>query len=159
MNNSGESTISLEKVTSGLVAIPANISSPMKKRESLSEYVYRVMREEEIKSAAELQRRAAACGENISDSTVNNILIGMPTDMKISTIRALAMGLGRTLDEVLAVVLGNPVTDSGFSESELGRIWQLQQGLSAEDKKFYTRQLEVIVRDMQATKRLRKKSE
>jgi transcriptional regulator with XRE-family HTH domain len=153
------STIYLEKVTSQLGDLPANISDPMKKRETLAEYVYRVMQEEEIKSATQLQKRAFACGENISDSTINNILLGAPSDMRLSTIRALAIGLGRTLDEVLTVVLGNPVMDPGFSESELARIWELQQGLSAEDKKFYTRQLEVIVRDMQTTKRLRKKSE
>ena len=147
------------KVTSALVEDSASLSDSMKKRESLSEYVYRVMQEEEIRSATQLQKRALACGENISDSTINNILLGIPSDMRLSTIRALALGLGRTLEEVLTIVLGNPATDPSFSESELARIWQLQQELPAEDKRFYTRQLEMIVRDMQATKRLRKKPE
>lgn len=159
MNTVCPSTTFLGKVTNELGEASANIPSSMKNRESLSEYVYRVMREEEIASATQLQKRASACGENISDSTINNILLGTPSDMRLSTVRALALGLGRPLDEVLAVVIGTPSHKKGFSESELARIWELQQGLSAEDKQFYTRQLEMIVKDMQATKRLRKKAD
>jgi hypothetical protein len=77
--------------------------------------------------------------------------------MRLSTIRALALGLGRSIDEVLGVMLGNPAADPAFSESELARIWQLQKELPAEDQKFYTRQLEMIIRDMQATRRLRRR--
>jgi hypothetical protein len=135
------------------------LADSMKRRESLAEYVYRVMREEEIASASQLQARAKALGEDISDSTINNILLDQPTDMRLSKLRALALGLGRPLLEVVSVANGTATTEEGFSQSELARIWELQQGLGAEDRKFYTRQLEIIVRDMQATKRLRKKSD
>lgn len=145
-------TISLGKVTSELAEPFRILPARMKKQESLAEYVYRCMTEHKPPlTAKDVQDRARAQGESISDSTVNNILTDASADMRVSTIRALAIGIHRPVEEVVAKAFGYQVGEAELKKGLLANLVELYEGLSSdEDKKYYGRQIDTLIREMQA---------
>jgi hypothetical protein len=128
----------------------------MKPTEDLSSYIARVMKEEGISNAKELEGRVKASGGDLSDSTINSWLDAPPRDYRLSSLVSLAGGLNRPVLEVVAVALFEPIRDRGFSSSEFAEFYDRYKEMpNGEDKRFFTRQIQNLTSQLPA-KRQRK---
>lgn len=75
--------------------------------EALSDYVRRVAYEKRL-SYREIAKRA---GQRISHGTVSDIINRRSKDIKAETLKALALGLGVTEEEVFAIARGKSISD------------------------------------------------
>lgn len=66
--------------------------------ETLQQFVTRKMREKNL-TIRQVAQRAREQGHKISEGYINNILTGIATDPRVSSLHALAVGLGITKEE------------------------------------------------------------
>lgn len=155
-------TISLGKVTSHVVGGFYILPEHMKRKETLGEYVRRwMMSHTPNLTAKDVEARARLREHDISDSTINNVLGDVGSDMRMSIIKGLSAGLGRPIEEVAAVAFGYQLTDDEFGKSAFANLWRLYQDLpTEEDQKYFSRQIDAMAKEMQAliTKPKRRKS-
>lgn len=114
---------------------------------SLADYVRYWMKEYGLTNeqvSAEAKRRKASIGK----STVDDIVQGNTKGPSVHTLHALAMGLGRPLDEVVGAVLGEPVNKAGFKRSEFYNLYDAFQQLATSDQKLFKKMLEMLDREM-----------
>lgn len=117
-------------------------------QENLSEYVQRIMRENAL-TALEVKRVSQRRGGEISRANVQAILQGKTPNPGIITLRDLAWGLSRPVEEVLAHALGLPPTENAaFLKSELANIWELSKHLPIAEQRFFKRLLQMIEHDL-----------
>lgn len=117
----------------------------------LRDYVKTIMKEEGLSYQA-IETNALKHGYSISRGTVQGIAReDDPTDNPgIYTLVALAYGLGRTIEEVLVVALGDELKSAtSLQKGELAAISELAKQLSAPaDFKFYRRLLQMVEREL-----------
>lgn len=156
MNAAQESITFSGKLTSILGCRSCKLKRPMKP-EPFGKYVARIMRTGRL-SALEVERRAKVEAEargleethKISDSSVNGIINDESGGLTMPRLIALAWGLGRPLEEVVGKAFGFEVREEAIaSNGDLMRIWELQKALLADEKKYFTRQIEDLVEKMQ----------
>lgn len=124
------------------------IPLPMKQRQTLAEYVNQVMIDNGEKPK-DVEARSRRARDPISDSAIGKILLDQTKNPGILTLRALARGLGRPIEEVVAAALGDlPVESLGFKQSEVADFWVVLDRLPAAEQKFYKRCLQMLKRDM-----------
>lgn len=105
-----------------------------KKPDSLSEYLLRVLREEDL-SQSEIEKRARQKGHSISQAYLSRLLAGTHTNPSPAKLLALAAGLNRPIDELLTVVSGGNLRDTLRTPELtvlLSKFQQLQQVDQAE---------------------------
>lgn len=127
---------------------------PMQPRSdnALRDYILRIMQDENL-SYKRIADRALEQGYQISRGTIQGITKPDPdaaTDNPgIFTLVALAYGLDRTVEEVLAVTLGDELKSaSALQKGELAAISELAKQLRPGDKKFYRRFLQMLEREL-----------
>jgi transcriptional regulator with XRE-family HTH domain len=118
--------------------------------ESLQDYVNRIMLENPELSEVKVSKRAAHMRKKISAGYVSNIRSGSATNISIERLKALAAGLGRPAEEVLAVAFGKALTeDNKFQESLFASLWNEFQHLSPGDQKEMRPMIEMVRNEIQ----------
>ena len=91
--------------------------------ETLAEYVYRVMKEKNIKSL-DVEARSIEAGNRIADSYVTNIARGVNKNPTIEKLNALAGGLGVDKVELFKVASGIKDSEEVWTPQSLIRVLQ-----------------------------------
>jgi len=115
-------------------------------QESLADYVRRVIRDKELS----YRKVAARSGDEISASTISDIIKGRYSNLTARTQAALAKGLGVTLREVQAVIEGGPGDEDEFRQSILHMLHEKAKTASAEDKRFIDRTIKNLLSDLES---------
>lgn len=115
----------------------------------LRDYVQRVMREKGL-SYPEVAAAAKKRGGDIGKSTVQQIATGTTTNPGIFTLQALALGLNRPFEEVLASALGTPLAETNsFHKSEWANVWELSSHLPLTEQRIIKRYLQMLEREIE----------
>lgn len=117
--------------------------------DALAFYVRRVMKEHDLTVYA-VQAQARKRGGSLGKSTVDAILQKTLKNPGVFTLRELAWGLGKPVDEVMAVALGeSPIHENaGYSKSALANIWDLYKQLGKSDQRFFDRVFDMADREI-----------
>lgn len=135
-----------------LVIVPAASEPsdpPMRNsvQDSLRDYVLRVMRESNL-TALDVHKNSKRRGGDIARSTVQMIVQGKTPNPGIITLRDLALGLMRPLDEVITNALGQTaVENSGFLKSELANVWEVLKDLPLGEQRMFKRYVQMLERE------------
>ena len=113
---------------------------------SLADYVRYWMNEYGLTNV-EVSAAAKRHKKTIGKSTVDDILQGT-TGSSIHKLHALALGLGRPLEEVINAALGEQIIKAGLKRSELANVDATFQQLTNSDQKIFKRFLEMLDREM-----------
>jgi hypothetical protein len=118
--------------------------------ETPREYVKRIIAEMPGGSTAMIAQRAQRLGYKLSAGYVANISAGTADNLTIQLARALAAGLGRPEEEVLAVFRGKQLTDEvTYKESLFAVMWCEFSQLSGKDQKELRPVIEMLQREIQ----------
>lgn len=142
------STRILEKVTTIVEADCEIVPLPPMKRRTFAEYVDQVMLANGEKPK-DVEARSRLKGDPISDAQVGNILLEKVKNPGILTLRALAKGLGRPVEEVLAAALVEvPIEERAYKESDFANLWDIYKDLPNGEQKVFKRYLQMLQREM-----------
>lgn len=126
------------------------VEFPMKRR-TLAQYVDQVMIENGEKPK-DVEARSKRAGMPISDAQIGKILLEQVKNPGIHTLRALAKGLGRPIEEVIAAALGDlPGESNAFKDSDFAALWEVYRSLPPAEQKIFKRYLEMLRREMLST--------
>lgn len=140
--------IFLEISTNMLAEDCGILPEPMRQPRTLAEYVAQVLSENGEKPK-DVEARSKRLRDPISDATVGNILLETVKNPGILTLRALAKGLGRPVEEVIAAALTDlPTEDKGFQESDFAHLWEVYKNLPNGDQKTFKRYLLMLRHEM-----------
>jgi hypothetical protein len=124
------------------------VPPPMRQRRSLAEYVDQVMIENGEKPK-DVEARSKRAGYPISDAQIGNILLEKVKNPGILTLLALAKGLGRPVEEVIAAALAElPTESAAFKESEFASLWDIYRQLPNGEQRIFKRYLQMLRREM-----------
>lgn len=141
------STTFREKLSTIVEADCEIVEFPMRRR-TLAEYVDQVMIENGDKPK-DVEARSKRAGFPISDAQIGKILLERVKNPGILTLRALAKGLGRPIEEVIAAALGDLATEnSAFKDSDFADLAVIYKDLPGTEQKFYKRVLQMLRREM-----------
>lgn len=144
------STTFREKVTTIVDEDCEIVQFPMRRR-TLAEYVDQVMIENGEKPK-DVEARSKRAGYPISDAAVGKILLEQTKNPGILTLLALAKGLGRPVEEVIAAALVElPSESAGFKESDFASLWEIYRNLPTGEQKIFKRYLQMLRREMLST--------
>lgn len=116
--------------------------------ELLSIYVQNVMKEYGL-TVYGVERQARRRGGKLGKSTVDGIINGTVKNPGILTLRELAWGLGRPVEEVVAAALGIPNTEkTGFTKGDFANLWDSYSQLDKACRNFIDKVLEMLDREM-----------
>lgn len=105
------------------------------RRESPQDYINRVMRDAGL-SHRKVAERAKALGLKLSAGYVHNVASGDVENPSLGLIEAIAAGLGRPVEEVIAVFRRKPITDeTGYKESLFAVLWNEFKELPSKEQK------------------------
>lgn len=123
------------------------VEFPMRYR-TLAEYVDQVMIENGDK-ARDVEARSKRAGYPISDAQIGKILLEQVKNPGILTLRALAKGLGRPIEEVIGAALGDRASENPvFRDSDFADLAIIYKDLPNGEQKFYKRVLQILRREM-----------
>jgi hypothetical protein len=120
--------------------------------EAFSQYLKFWMRERGLQYPIELVDRAARKGAQISNTKVNTVLLGQYANHRMRLLEAIALGIGRPLEEVFQAALGYvpaPVEHPDFKESDMAHLWHVMRQLSPKKRKFYDRMIRMLANDIE----------
>lgn len=117
--------------------------------DALAAYVRKVMRENNLTVYA-VERQARKRGGTLGKSTVDAIVQGTLKNPGIFTIRELAWGLSRPVEEVVSVALGTLTSDTaGFKKSDVANLWEgYTQLIKKSDQRVIERIFEMLDREI-----------
>lgn len=142
------STIFLENLTTILDRNCATLPAPMKQRRTFAQYLNQVMLDSGERPK-DVEDRSKRKGDPISDATVNNILLEKVKNPGILTLRALAKGLGRPIEEVVNAALHDlPLEEHAYQESDFANLWDIYKDLPNGEQKVFKRYLQMLQREM-----------
>lgn len=128
----------------GIVREPSNNPMPAEPENALADYVRRVMQENGL-SAEAVSKLAKRRGGSLPRSTVQQIVLGGTPNPGVHTLKLLAWGLSRPVEEVIAVALGTPSVQS----SDFANLEELYRQLTLPDQRGVKRYwLQVMEREM-----------
>lgn len=136
----------------GICILPVPIKEPMPSPEerpldALAVYVREVMTDHGL-SVYAVEKQARKRGGTLGKSTVDAILQGRLSNPGIFTLRELAWGLSRPVEELLAITLGTAVGDTaGFKKSDLANIYEQYSQMSKGDQRFFDRMFDMLDRE------------
>lgn len=138
----------MEKVTNIMGEDCEILPEPMRQIKTLAEYVAQVLSENGEKPK-DVEARSKRMRDPISDATVGNILLETVKNPGILTLRALAKGLGRPVEEVIAAALSDlPSEEKGFQESDFAHLWEVYKNLPNGDQRVFKRYLTMLRHEM-----------
>jgi len=123
------------------------------KQEDLSEYVRRVMTEENI-SQRSLVDRAERYGYRITQSYISQIISGSATNITIEKLQALAAALNRPEEELFDIARGSKSDPDLLNDAVMSSLLAKYSKLSAQDKTEMMLLLKALDREIE--ERLRK---
>lgn len=138
-----------DAITAGEFAIvrPTNQEMTTQLQDSLRDYVLRTMKENNL-SAVDVAKNSQRRGGGIARATVQMIIQSKTHNPGIITLRDLARGLMRPLDEVLAHALGQaPAEHPNFLKSDLANLWELAKDLPPAEQKLFKRFVQIMERE------------
>lgn len=142
------STRFLENLTTIVGDERAILRVPMRQRRTLAEYVDQVMIENGEKPK-DVEARSKRLGDPISDATIGNILLEKVKNPGVLTLRALARGLGRPVEEVIAAALVDlPAENPAYKESDFANLWEIYKELSISEQRIWKRYFQMAAREM-----------
>lgn len=115
--------------------------------ESLADYVLRVMREKDL-SQMKVSERAKAEGFSIAQSYINKITSNAAGELTVPKIEALAKGLGRPFEEVLAVYRGDRLVEEKINDALANAAFSGYPKLGKKDKEALTPLLRALQREI-----------
>jgi len=106
------------------------------------------MRENNL-TALDVHKNSKRRGGDIARSTVQMIVQGKTPNPGILTLRDLAWGLMRPLDEVIANALGQTaVENTGFLKSEWANVWEMAKDLPLGEQRVFKRYVQMLEREV-----------
>jgi len=142
------STTFVEKVTTIVGSDCEIVPLQMKERKTLAQYINQVMVENGEKSSA-VEARSKRVGDPISESSINNLLLEKVKNPGVFTLRALARGLGRPVEEVLAAALAELPKDSAvYKETDFANLWEIYKDAPNSEQRIFKRYLQMLAREM-----------
>jgi hypothetical protein len=96
-------------------------------KETLSDYVRRVMREKNL-GVRDIERNSAKAGKKIAASHISKVATGVITNLTADKIVGLALGLNVDPHEVFAVISGHPIKEA--SSPDLRRFAKIITALA-----------------------------
>lgn len=136
----------------GICILPIRPNDPMDSPEerpldALAAYVRKVMTDHNL-SVYAVEKQARKRGGTLGKSTVDAVLQGRLSNPGIFTLRGLAWGLSRPVEEVIAVTVGTAVGDTaGFKKSDLANIYDQYSLMGKSDQRFFDRMFEMLDRE------------
>ena len=115
----------------------------MKPKESLRDYVRRVIAQKGL-SHVKVAERARKLGHDLSPGTVNTVIQATVVSPKVSTLQALAAGLGEPEDDLFALARGKQPASTG----EWASIESEYKHLSESDKKELRPVIEMLKQEI-----------
>lgn len=138
------STSKTEKSNVILNGLGGTLPLTMSRVESPQEYVNRVMQQAGM-THRRIADRARALGHKLSAGYVHNIASGLVDNPSIRLVQALAAGLGRPEDEVIAVFRGKQIAgDAAFQNSLFGVMGAEFSTLGPKDQKELRLAIEML---------------
>jgi transcriptional regulator with XRE-family HTH domain len=133
-----------------IVAAPNDNSMTEPELENrLGDYVRRVMQENGL-DYVRVSKIASRRGASIGKTAVQQIVQGSTTNPGIFTVRALALGLGRPVEEVIAAALGTALVDSNnYKASDFANLADLYRQLPLPEQRGFKKYwLQVMEREI-----------
>lgn len=134
----------------GIVAAPnKNSMSQAESENPLGDYVRHVMQENGL-DYVRVSKIASSRGASIGKTAVQQIVQGSTTNPGIYTVRALALGLGRPVEEVIAAALGTAFIDSNnYRSSDFANLADLYRQLPLPEQRGFKKYfLQVMEREI-----------
>lgn len=114
------------------------------KRETLAEYLLRITREENLSGYA-IER---ASGGQLSQSYFNRLKNGSETNPSVPIIEALAKGIGRPFEELLAVVRGKDPNDDKLADERFVALHFTYKGIGKKKRERADQVLQMLEREL-----------
>lgn len=140
----------ITEVGSDIVPSPSqNLMAETPSNNPLGDYVRRVMQENGL-DYVRVSKMASKRGSSIGKTAVQQIVQGHTTNPGIYTVRALALGLGRPVEEVIAAALGIPALETNsYKASDFANLAELYKLLPLPEQRGYRKYwLQVMEREM-----------
>ena len=120
----------------------------MNRTETLAEYIFRVMREENL-SYSDLVRRAEKKGFKITQSYLSKIVNEAAGDVSVGKLKAIAAGLGRREQEVFAVASGTQLEKDEVEDAMFNALAFGYKKLTDKDKERIAVLLKALEREIE----------
>lgn len=118
------------------------------KRETLQDWVRRKLRETGY-SHQNVSDRAKRAGHKLSTGYVNNLAQGDADNPSVKLIKAIAAGFGVSVEEVIAVCFGSPLSeDRAFQKSDFAALAQAYESLPPEVQRQKKPLLDMLMREI-----------
>jgi hypothetical protein len=125
------------------------LSAVMKRRETLSDFVLRIMREKGI-SNVKVSKRARALGADLSPAFVQTVIQKSTESPGVQKVKALALGLGEPEDLLFEIARGRQLSDeSWFKGSVFATMANEFRRLSDADKRELLPTVEMLKREIE----------
>lgn len=142
---STEISLNLETISAGPFGM---LSGSDMKNESLQDWVKRKLLETGY-SHQKVAERARTRGHKISAGYVNNLAQGDADNPSAKLMKGIAAGFGVPLEEVIAVVFGQPLSeDRAFQKSDFAAMWQAYETLPPDIQRQKRSLLEMLIREL-----------
>ena len=118
------------------------------KKETLQDWVNRKLRETGF-SHAKVSERAKRQGHKISAGYINNLAQGDADNPSAKLMKGIAAGFGVPVEEVIAVVFGEPLADDrAFQKSDFAALAQAYESLPPDIQRQKRPLLEMLIREI-----------
>ena len=124
------------------------MSIPKQKDESLSEFIRRIISQENL-SQRQLVERAERRGFKITQSYISQIMSGTATNVTIEKLQALAAGLNRPEEELFDVARGGKTDDRVLLDATFSSMLVKFRQLSDQDRSEMTILLKALDREIE----------
>lgn len=122
----------------------------MKHRETLKDYVRRIVTTKPDMSHVKVAKRAKKLGGDISAGYVNTVIQGLVKDPGVNSVKSLALGLGEPEDDVFEIARGKQLAeDAAYRESVFAMLYHEYSHLTKEDKRELQPIIEMLKREIQ----------
>ena len=118
------------------------------KDESLSEFIRRIISEEDL-SQRQMVERAARRGFRITQSYISQIMSGTATNVTIEKLQALAAGLNRPEEELFDIARGGKTADRVLLDATISSLLVKFRQLSDQDRSEMTILLKALDREIE----------
>ena len=123
-------------------------TDPKEKDESLSEFIRRIISEENL-SQRQMVERAERRGFRITQSYISQIMSGTATNVTIEKLQALAAGLNRPEEELFDVARGGKIEERVLLDATISSLLVKFQQLSDQDRNEITILLKALDREIE----------
>lgn len=139
-----DNSVSEEKVV-----IPTAMKSAKKNKETLRNYVKRIIAEKGL-SHVKVAERARALGGTLSAGYVNSVIQGHVKSPKVETLQNLALGLGEPEEDLFEIARGLQLADdAGFRLGVFAMLHRELSRMSGDNRKEVAPFIDLLKREIQ----------